>query len=512
MDIYFTDDTVVTKAIDYSNSASGINILTLFNEDDKPIAERLFFNYEGINILTSDTVSATKNRDSVTVKLNFKAIDPAIINSLSVSVLPQETKSYNRHNNIVSYTFLQPYLNGAIEQAKYYFTDVNAKKQYELDNLLITQGWSSYNWSDIFNNAYNQTHNFEQGFRIKANLTAKNVNDNNRSYLMYAISDEEPRIFEVAEGENSFMVENLFPIGTDKISFSKMTKVNGLVPAKLYFQYFPNSIPTLNLDASSLNPRIDYRISETVTKNNTLTFNKLDEVQQLQEVVVKSRLDRKRLRIENLGQGRYGKVAVLDEEDRLLYNTLANYLISKGYNVGGGAGEFIITDRYSSSGGRPGFEESDATVNSPVIFLDDMQLLDTSILSQYSLTNVDYIEINRQGLGEGIRGNNGTIRIYSNKAIANSYNNWDTVQEFKLPLAFSAEKKYYVPKYRNTGDSFYKAYGVVDWKPHLNVDENGTISVKISRPRIPITLYIEGIANDGSFIFEEKSIELNKSY
>ena len=510
MDIYFTDTTVVTKAIEYSNSASGVNIMTLFNEDDKPIAERLFFNYEGVNILTSDIVSATKNRDSVTVKLNFKDIDPATINSLSVSVLPEETNSYNRHNNIVSYTFLQPYINGAIEQAKYYFTDVNAKKQYELDNLLITQGWSSYNWSTIFNNAYNQTYNFEQGFRIKANLTTKDINDSsNNSYLMYAISDEEPRIFEIEKGEKSFIVENLFPVGTDKISFSKMTKINGLIPAKLYFQYFPSTIPPLNIKASSLNPRLDYRISETVTKSNTIVYNKLDEVQRLEEVVVKSRLDRKRLKIEKLGQGRYGRVAVVDEDDRLIFNTLANYLVSKGFNVVDGGGQFVITDRYSSSGARPGFEESDATVNSPVIFLDDMQLLDTAILSQYSLTNIDYIEINRQGLGEGLRGNNGTIRIYSNKAISNSYNNADTVQEFKIPLAFSKEKKYYIPKYRNTGDSFYKAYGVVDWKPHLNIDENGNLSVKISRPRIPITLYIEGIANDGSFIFEEKSIALN---
>ena len=44
-----------------------------------------------------------------------------------------------------------------------------------------------------------------------------------------------------------------------------------------------------------------------------------------------------------------------------------------GFNVVDGGGQFVITDRYSSSGARPGFEESDATVNSPVIFLDDMQ-------------------------------------------------------------------------------------------------------------------------------------------
>ena len=184
MDIYFTDDTVVTKAIDLENTATGVNILTLFNNEDKPIAERLFFNYNGIEMYKSSSISASKKRDTVTIDLGFKGIDTEYINSLSVSVLPEETKSYNRHNNIVSYTYLQPYLRGTIESAKYYFTDVDAKKEYELDNLLLTQGWSSYNWNAIFQNAPNQTHTFEQGIRLKANLTSK-LSENDNNCLLY---------------------------------------------------------------------------------------------------------------------------------------------------------------------------------------------------------------------------------------------------------------------------------------------------------------------------------------
>lgn len=512
MDIYFTDNTVVTKAIDYSNSASGVNILTLFNDNDQPIAERLFFNYEGVNVMASNDISATRSRDSVTVKLNFKEINPASYNSISVSVLPNETESYNKHNNIVSYTFLQPYINGTIEQAKYYFTDVSPKKQYELDNLLLTQGWSSYDWNQIFNDEYNQVYNFEQGIRLKANLTSNASKGPQNNYLMHSISNEEPRVFELKEGDDSFVVENLFPVGQDQISMSKMTKLNGLIPASLYFQSFPNSIPRLTTDFNVLKPKLIYKVSESLTRGNKILENNKDNVQRLDEVVVKSRLDRKRQRIEKLSKGRYGKVDIVDEDDRLMYNTLGSYLNYKGYNVDESGGQFVVTDRLSVSGGRPGFGEGEAIVHSPTIYLDDMQLVDTAILTQYSLTNVDYIEINRQGLGEGLRGNNGSIRIYSNPAISGSYNNQDSVQQFKLPLVFSAEKKYYAPKYRNTGDSFYKAYGVIDWIPKLIVDENRNINIKFAKPRVPVTLYIEGIANDGSFVFEEKTISLNKNF
>lgn len=78
-----------------------------------------------------------------------------------------------------------------------------------------------------------------------------------------------------------------------------------------------------------------------------------------------------------------------------------------------------------------------------------------------------------------------------------------------MPLAFSPDKKYYTPKYRYYGDDFFKGYGIVDWKPGLTADNNGNVSITILQPEVPITLFIEGIANDGSFVFEEKSISLN---
>ena len=67
----------------------------------------------------------------------------------------------------------------------------------------------------------------------------------------------------------------------------------------------------------------------------------------------------------------------------------------------------------------------------------------------------------------------------------------------------------YIPKYQSYYSDFYKGYGVVGWEPKIKVDENGYASFKIVKPRGTIKLFIEGIANDGAFIFEEKSIKLN---
>ncbi|WP_179318859.1 hypothetical protein [Winogradskyella helgolandensis] len=530
-DIYFTDNTEITTTIEYNNVATGVNTLTLFNDNDQPIAERLFFNYEGIHILKSHHITAKKTKDSVSLNLNFKTLNPNTFNTLSVSVLPQETKSYNRHHNMLSYTFLEPYVNGTIEQAKYYFTDIDDRKKYELDNLLLTQGWSSYNWDKIYKTKSQLTHAFEQGITIKANLTEKDLNDSSDlNFVLHAINNESPRILNVQRPDKSFLIENIFPEDNNQLNLSKVTENKGLQPAKLYLQYFPRIIPQLKDEKLLLSPKTDYKLKESFDTHNTNFILNSPNVQQLKEVTLTTKLDKKLKRIEELSFGRFGEVKVVNEEDIRSYLTLNNYLMAQGLLVTESSsmvntavqqenialGNNVGSPRLSADNGDDlsqmiddnGLKVSTYSGGVFAIFLNDMRLIDTSILNRYDLSQIDYIEINRFAIGEGMRGSSGVLRLYTkfknSKAVDKK-----TVNSFKVPLAFSPEKKYYTPKYRNTGDSFYKSYGVVDWKTFTNLDRNNNVNLKIASPSMPITLYIEGITNAGSFIFEEKIISIN---
>jgi hypothetical protein len=502
MDIYFTDQTVVTKSIDYTNTASGVNILTLFNEDDQPIAERLFFNYDGIKIQSSDGVSAIKAKDSLTLNLNFKRIDSTAFNSLSISVLPQETQSYNRHNNMLSYVFLQPYIKGSVEQAKYYFTDIDAKKQYELDNLLLTQGWSSYNWNTIFNDELNDNYAFEQGITLKANINMeKNLKD---TYILHQLYDQQPRYIKAADGEDSFTIPNIYPMGDETIYLSRLINNKDLEPAQLYIQSFPNRIPRLNFNSVSLNPKPQYKTNTNFIRND-ITFPNDADVQKLDEVVLTSQIDKNRIRTRKLSEHSHGYVKVVSDTDRLSYLTLGDYLrYQKNLDVVDEPGVFKV---FARGGVNTAF--IGPTGAGMLIYFDDIPLQNADFLSRYSLDNIDYVEINRNGLGYGVLGGRGVIKIYSkfDPIVKNRPNN--TVQKVKLPLVFSEKKKFYVPKYSNHNDDFFKAYGTIEWKPELITDKDGNVSIKIAQPEVPITLFIEGIANDGDFIFEEKTISLN---
>jgi hypothetical protein len=174
--IRFKAKKAIVRAFEVSDLPSGINVFTLFNDKNQPIAERLFFNYNGIKTTNSKSIVAQKQQDSITLKLNYERLSAEQLNNISVSVLPKETAAYKRHHSLLSYNFLQPYINGSIEQAKYYFTNINAKTKLDLDNLLITQGWSSYDWSKILGKSQNLFYPFEQGITIKANVNGENQN------------------------------------------------------------------------------------------------------------------------------------------------------------------------------------------------------------------------------------------------------------------------------------------------------------------------------------------------
>ncbi|QBA63158.1 hypothetical protein [Muriicola soli] len=149
VDISFAEQQQVIKVFPKKDLYPGINVFTLFNQAGTPVFERLYFNHEGIVTHEITRPEHSFDNDSIQVSFSVKGIDPKYWNSLSVSVLPEKTEAYKGHHNLPSYTLLTPYLRGPVENAAYYFTDQTPRKAYELDNLLLTQGWSSYQWNTI---------------------------------------------------------------------------------------------------------------------------------------------------------------------------------------------------------------------------------------------------------------------------------------------------------------------------------------------------------------------------
>lgn len=497
LSIQFTEKLNVTKKIPLKELSPGLNIFTLINDKNIPVSERLFFNYNGVSLLKS-TISKIKNigLDSLEVQLNYKNYSSSNLNSLSVSILPYNTKSYSKENNIIFQSLIQPYLNGPVENADYYFTDIDEKKMYDLDNLLLTQGWSSYDWHDLFSKEKKITYFFEDGIDLKINVNGKKAR---KKYLVRQKTGDFSQFFEITEEDKSLNSSNYYPKDNDSLLVSEINDKGKLFPASVNIQYSPNSFPNLYLSNSPYFTSENYYASENYV-NDTFFRNSLSKTQELAEFSIKVDLEKER--INKIVSKNYGSVYFFEEDKGYNYGDIIGFLRSKGFGVERipGSEELAIFNLQAST--------TLNGENNVTIFIDDFLLVNTSQLLWLDFKTVDYIVINKSGTGEGIQGAGGTIKVYTDPFKVKKYDR-KTTSVYPFPITFNSQKNFYTPKYLSYTSKFYQYYGTIDWLPINRINNDGNLILKFKNPqKESIKLFIEGFTNKGDYILEQKTINI----
>lgn len=496
IDVSFENKTEVIRLINYDDLYPGMNIITLFDDKDRPLLERLFFKHEGIKTFQIGQEIVRKEDDSLTIKIPVIGAESSKLNNFSVSVLPATTKSYNGHHNIISYNYLQPYVKGYVENAKYYFTNIDRKKRAELDNLLLTQGWSSYDWNSIFNAEPKANYAFENGISLKANIKNKKTNQ----FIIYPLKNSSSLTVEIFDNENSFDVKGLRPYEDESIIIGALEKRNRVSRPGVYAQFSPTTIPNLGLSYNALGHN---NYSTTLySPDEPLLDNSWKDIEQLDEVFLTAKKDEERM--EKIRDKLSGQVDFLTDVQRDAYTTFGNYIASRGFTVYENGVTLVIQNTR-----RTNLNQSNS---SPIIYLDGQLLNDTGILVNLDMSIVDYVQVDRQGLGEGVRGAGGVIKIFTNPQLRTKrYTTTAEVgQPVKPPLAFATPKKFYAPVYTYYKSEFFQNYGVIDWHPNLKLNDKGQLVFKVKdTSNDEFRIFIEGVGNFGTFLVNDKLITIN---
>lgn len=163
-----------------SKLADGINQLTLFSADNRPLAERLVFAQQKQvqTVMESDKLEYA-TRDPI--KLKFDNAD-GVVGGYSVAVVRADkiTLPEEKQLSIYSNLLLSSDLKGHIEAPNYYFTNPDAQKAAELDALLLTQGWRRFNWTEVLSGQttlpkYKAEEGLELNGKITTNISGKPV-------------------------------------------------------------------------------------------------------------------------------------------------------------------------------------------------------------------------------------------------------------------------------------------------------------------------------------------------
>ena len=466
----------------------GINTVTLFDKDQKPIVERMFFN----EALIKNHRVTLQRTETVNDSLSYKFITGTSDNSIlhaSVSVLPAGTKSYNPRHNIFSAFYLKPYLKGHIENPSYYFTDTDRKKRYELDMLLLTQGWSRYDWNDVFHRPPKMHYPFNNGLTLRGDLNDE-ASATKELILFPTVMNRSRNLKFDKDGK--FEIKNFMPQKDEYLVFTAVTKKEKTKKPGLVVN-FPTPFEKEYINVS------DYQSFQSFysNKNSALEGFVSSNRKILDEVVIKAQRDkekRKEYRLRNTG-----KLFNVTQDLNKRYINLSQFLGNNGFNVDVVTGDVrhLLPFR-----------------NPVVFFLNNVQLNDARIVTLRPLFEFEDIYIdatlnaNIISIGGSVSTFATVVKLYTRRTPF-SFNDGRSPNEnaVKVTYGFEATKTFYSPKYGGFDTELFQDLGAIHWSPNLTIENNKISTLNTLNTGLnQVTFYIEGISSNGDFISQTLTV------
>ena len=204
-DAFTSDEKEKKIEMPLAKLAEGVNRVILF-ADSVPLAERQFFvMHDSVvagDISTVRLKAKVNGLDSKAIILqphekitltvereDGKPIAPDAQLSLSVSDFANRQKMSYEHN-IYTHALLGSQLKGYIPDAGRYFDHENSRRDDELELLMLTRGWTAYDWSKLARSHVDVRHQAEEGIELSGEIYLREPNKKwgqMGTYLLYPL-------------------------------------------------------------------------------------------------------------------------------------------------------------------------------------------------------------------------------------------------------------------------------------------------------------------------------------
>lgn len=137
---------------------TGVNNITVFNDEARILADRLFFvnnhDYDSC-VIDVDMNGRADYEPYEKIQVRLSGRQGLVPQTFSVSVRDTHTDepSYN-DGNILTDLLLASELKGFVAKPAYYFEGADQKRAEALDLLMMVQGWRKYSWAELADTAY----------------------------------------------------------------------------------------------------------------------------------------------------------------------------------------------------------------------------------------------------------------------------------------------------------------------------------------------------------------------
>lgn len=196
----FENHAALTLAINQQELPTGLLTFTLFDEQQRPVCERLVYNKnpsQKVAVNISLEKEETKKRSLMKGVLSTLQQDTITPSQLSISVynsslMPDDLLGLTIEN----YLQLQSDLKGRIHNVNQYFDSDNAKTRTLLDLLLMTHGWRRFTWQQILDQQkMDITYPIETSFSFSGQITKELKDKPVKANVFLNVLDEENYAF-----------------------------------------------------------------------------------------------------------------------------------------------------------------------------------------------------------------------------------------------------------------------------------------------------------------------------
>ncbi|MBK0379379.1 SusC/RagA family TonB-linked outer membrane protein [Mucilaginibacter segetis] len=498
------------------NFSTGITQFTLLSPDGSPIAERLIFidRHDQLNLKITSDKKVYNKHEKVDISLSVKNNNMAAAGNFSVAVVDagKIDMDEDKVTSIYSDLLLTSDLRGYIEDPNYYFTNITQDKASQLDNLLLTQGWRRFKWTDINNATVPAIIKYQpsKSFQVSGKITS--LNDKPIPYgkiTLFANTVAGPITLDtIANEDGKFLIDGLEFMGIIKFVV-KATNAKDRKNVKILLNNrpLPAYLPEIfKSDEVFTISAINYLRStqKDLDENNIVLPAK---TRMLKEVKIKGKLFPDPDAIANSSKLGSGTADIVIKKEKI-----AQYpsLIYSFYGLAGLEVDPKTQTVYRIgrvvSLTKPGGEPM-------AIFLDGVKI-GSDMLKEIQPESVEGIEIFKSLASTAIYGSDGywgVIQITTKVGNSASYFPPITNVSHIKVQGYSIQREFYSPVFKTQEDNKRDdVRSTIYWNPNINTDKDGKADFSFYTANAPATykVIIEGLDYEGHLAHQTYSFEV----
>ncbi|MCX6317619.1 MAG: hypothetical protein NTW29_10030 [Bacteroidetes bacterium] len=507
---------------------SGILHFTVFNDKGLPLAERLSFvdnqEYEAggkIDIIKYDTGRRAENDFAI-------SFPDDIQRSLSVSVASIGYANFSNRNDIASAFLLTGDLRGEIDNPSWYFhKGKDTAVQKALDNLMITHGWSRFQWKKLLTEGMPPpTYQDECLFKITGTVYDESgsvLMNNGTLDAVFLLEDSSMLSYTVPVNQSgTFILDSLLFQGTARVYYTykdvKAKEKKVKIAARQVFPALNNEIfPVTDPKQDSLSAGTAWRAFAATDEMPVIQINTPAPIT-LENVKLASKAKRP----SDVVNAKYAS-AIFRSEGRIIADNITyppndramnalDFVINRVTTVSIQQGTFVNKKNFSLENHKDKANSKDGEMRywEVALFLDEMPttLVHLKSLRADQVALVKFYEAGFMGAGGAYPG--GAIAVYLNEK-----------PELKIPdkktstyteaaySGYTLVKEFYSPDYATAVNTtpFTDIRTTLYWNPELYTG-SGTAIVQLKFYNNDLNkrfkIIVEGFDSNGRLVHLEK--------